>query len=448
MTGWPSKLADALARGSARYVPDSFSIAAILTLVTLGLARVVSGASLAEAAKAWGDGVWTLLPLSMQIALVVFTGYLVAVSPPMRRLLDRLASIPKTPRQVVAFAALASMGLCWLNWGIGLIASAVLVTSLARRHADVDYRLLVAMGYVGLGTTWHGGPSGSVPLLLATPGSFMVKDGLIPGPVSLGATIFSPANLVLTAVVIAATACLAYWIHPPPDRVVRADPERLAAAPAPDEPAAPLSPTPAQRVAHGRFLTTAMGLLALGYATAEWAAGRFFLTLDSVNLLSLGAALLLHRSPASLASAAEDAARPLHGIVLQFPLYAGIYGVIKGTGLASAFAAAFLSLASARTFPFIVFVYSAILNYWVPSGGAKWAMEAPYLLQAGAALDVPVARVVMAYAYGDMATNLIQPFWAIPLLGVARLDFRDILGYELLVIAVYGSLVAAALLVF
>lgn len=133
---------------------------------------------------------------------------------------------------------------------------------------------------------------------------------------------------------------------------------------------------------------------------------------------------------------------------LQFPLYAGIYGIIKDTGLAEALAHAFLAIASPATFPFVVFVYSALLNYWVPSGGAKWAMEAPYLLDAAGALGVGPARVAMAYAYGDMATNLIQPFWAIPLLGVARLLFRDILGFELIFLAVYGAAVAGLLLLF
>jgi short-chain fatty acids transporter len=137
--------------------------------------------------------------------------------------------------------------------------------------------------------------------------------------------------------------------------------------------------------------------------------------------------------------------RPLHGVVLQFPLYAGIYGIIKDTALASVMAKAFLSVATPRTFPLIVFCYSGVLNYWVPSGGAKWAMEAPYLVRAAGELGVSVRDTMMAYAYGDMSTNLIQPFWAIPLLGVARLEFRDILGYEVLALASYASLVGILL---
>ncbi len=446
MTGFLSGLAAGLARVSARYVPDSFTIAAVLTFLTLALALTFGGASPLQAMKAWGDGVFTLLPLSMQIALVVFTGYIVAVSPLMRRLLDRLADVPRTPRQAVAFAAFASMALCWLNWGLGLIASAVLVRSLGRRHPDADYRLLVAMAYLGLGTTWHAGPSGSAPLLLATPDSFMVRDGLLAAPVPLSQTIFTASNLGLMVAVVVALTVLAALLHPPAGQVVRADRAALESLETFQPPARPPRPTPAERLTHSRWVGRALGLLAFGYVAFELAAGRFSLTLDTVNLLALASALVLHDTPAALVRAAEEAAKPLHGIVLQFPLYAGIYGIIKDTGLVTAAAEAFLSVATAQTFPLIVFVYSAVLDYLVPSGGAKWAMEAPYLLQAGRQLDVPPTDLVMAYAYGDMATNLIQPFWAIPLLGVARLDFRDIVGYELIVLVVYTLLVTIALL--
>jgi short-chain fatty acids transporter len=198
---------------------------------------------------------------------------------------------------------------------------------------------------------------------------------------------------------------------------------------------------------HARWLTAAIGLLGLAYVALQVAQGAFAATLDSVNLIALSLGLLLHPSPASLGKAAEEAARPLHGVVLQFPLYAGIYGIIKDTGLVESLTHALLAVSNPGSFPLVVFVYSAVLNYWVPSGGAKWAMEAPYVLGAARELGVPATSVAMAYAYGDMATNLIQPFWAIPLLGIARLEFRDILGYELIALAAYSALVALALLV-
>ena len=443
-----ARSATTLAALSARYVPDAFAIASVLSLLTLLLGILVGGATPEQAVLAWGNGFWSLLSFSMQIAVVIFAGYVLAVAPPVQRLLDGLAGIARTPRQAVFGTAFLSMTLCWLNWGMGLIASAVLVRMMARRHPGADYRLLVAAAYLGLGTTWHGGPSGSVPLLLATPGSFMIRDGLLAAPVPLAATIFTPQNLGLMAVVTVGLSLLAASLHPRGEGAVHAEAKALDRIVAFEAPVTPVTPTPADWLMHSPWLNRAIGGLGLVYVALQARAGAFSPTLDSVNLVVLTLALLLHPSAASVVRAAEEASRPLHGVVLQFPLYAGIYGIIKDTGLAEALAQAFLAVATPPTFPFVVFVYSAILNYWVPSGGAKWAMEAPYLLEAAKSLGVGPARVAMAYAYGDMATNLIQPFWAIPLLGVARLEFRDILGFELLFLAAYGAAVAGLLLLF
>jgi short-chain fatty acids transporter len=430
----------------ARYVPDSFSIACLLTLVTFAMGMTLGHAGPTQVLDAWGGGFWELLPFSMQIAVVIFAGYLVSVSPVMTRVLDGIARIPRSPRQAVAATALLSMLICWLNWGMGLIASAVLVRFMARRHPDVDYRLLVAVAYFGMGATFHAGPSGSVPLLLATPGTFMIKDALIPGPIPLSETVFTPFNLGLTAVVIVGLTAFAALVHPSPDRVVRADPDAVGSLAAFVPPERPETPTPADRLVHGGFANRVVGGLGILYIVRHVGASGVNLTLDTVNLLFLSLGILLHPSPASVLKASEEAARSLHGVVLQFPLYAGIYGIVKGTGIAALLAGAFVSVATARTFPLIVYWYSAFLDYFVPSGGGKWAIEALYVIKAGNALGVPVTKVAMAYAYGDTATNIIQPFWAIPLLSVARLDFRDILGYEILVFALYSAFMSAALL--
>jgi short-chain fatty acids transporter len=285
-----------------------------------------------------------------------------------------------------------------------------------------------------------------VPLLLATPGTFMIRDGLIPGPIPLTETVFTPLNLGLTAVVIVGLTLFSALMHPSPDRVVRADPAAVGSLAAFVPPSRPDHPSPADRLMHGAFANRAVGALGLVYIARHVGASGLNLTLDTVNLLFLSLGILLHPSPASVLKASEEAARSLHGVVLQFPLYAGIYGIIKGTGVAALLAAVFVSIASERTYPLIVFWYSAFLDYFVPSGGGKWAIEALYVVKAGQELGVPVTRVAMAYAYGDMATNLIQPFWAIPLLSVARLDFRDILGYEILVFALYSAFMSVALL--
>lgn len=448
MTRLLPRAADLLARLAARYVPDAFSIACLLALVTLALGVTVGGATLEQCVRAWGQGFWELLAFSMQIVVVIFAGYLVAVSPPVARLLARAAGLPRSPAQAVGFTALLSMALCWVNWGAGLIAAALLVRSVARRHPDVDYRLLVAVAYLGLGLTWHAGPSGSVPLLLATPGSFMIRNGLIAAPVPLAATVFTPQNLLFTGLVVALFTGFAMRLHPAPAHTRRADPAALAALAQFEVPARPSAPTPAERIMWSAVLNRSVGLLGVAACFLQLRAPGASLTLDSVNLLFLSLGIGLHPHPASLLRAGEEGARALHGVVMQFPLYAGIYGIMKGTALAQVFTQAFLSVATPGTYTFVVFWYSALLNYFVPSGGGKWAIEAPYVLGAGHALGVPVSQVAMAYAYGDMATNIIQPFWAIPLLGVAHLEFRDILGYEVLIFALYALLVSGFLRAF
>src|SRR5712691_10412461 len=409
MAGLLPRLSDRLARLSARWVPDSFSIACLLTLLTLVLGLTAGGASLRQCIEAWGGSFWELLGFAMQIVVVIFAGYVVAVSPAVTRLLDALAGLPRSPRQAIASTALLSMALCWLNWGMGLIAAAVLVRIMARRHPETDYRLLVAAAYLGLGTTWHAGPSGSVPLLLATPDNFMVKGGMLAGPVPLSDTIFTARNLLLMAGVAVVFSTFSVLLYPPPERVVTARAASVDALATFAPPPRPSAPTPAERIVHGPILNRSMGAMGLAYIGLLARGGGLSLTLDTVNLVFLSLGMVLHPSPASLLRAAEEASSSLHGVVLQFPLYAGIYGIMKGTALAGAITHGFLSVASARTYPLVVFLYSSVLNYFVPSGGGKCAIEAPYVLGAGAALGVPVARTPMAYAYGDMATNSFRP---------------------------------------
>lgn len=440
------RIAEAVGRFSARWVPSSFTIAVLLTALTFGLAIGWAGASPSQAMTAWVNGFPELLTLGMQMSLVVFLGSLLAQAPAVQRALEALAGVPKSPRGAVVLVALTSMGLAWLNWGLSLIASAVLVRFVAKRRPDTDYRLLVACAYFGLGATWHAGLSASAPLTVATPGHFLeARLGVVP----LDATLFSAFNLGLTAVSVLLLTTFAFLMHPPPERTVTAPPEALAAL----EPAAPaaveLGQGPAGRVDAARWPMVAFGALLLaGFGITVASLGWKGLTLNLVNLLVLGLAVSLHRSPSSLLAATESSAGALAGIALQFPLYGGLYGLFKWTALTEKLGGAFVSVSSPKTFPVLVYAYSGVINYFVPSGGSKWAIEAPYLLDAAKTLGVAPASVVLAYAWGDMATDLIQPFWAIPLLSVARLQFKDVLGFLMLAFLLYVPVVAAAFVLF
>ncbi|WP_224248644.1 short-chain fatty acid transporter [Hyalangium gracile] len=441
------RIAEGLGRFSARFVPSAFAIAVLLSLLTMGLALGWVGAAPDQVVGAWGGGFWELLTFSMQMALVMFTGYLLALTAPVRALLERLAGLARGPRGAVALMAIVSMGLAYINWGLSLVASAMLVRMMARRRPDVDYRLLVACAYFGLGATWHAGLSASAPLLVATPGHFLEKQlGVIP----IDRTLFSAFNVGLTLAVVAGLTLLAWALHPKPEHTVRVDPavlEKLGDFVPPERPA---ERSPAVWLDHAWLLNVLFGVLGLVWFARHLALGGGWraINLNVVNFLFLTLAVLLHGTPARLLKASEEAGGVLHGIVLQFPLYAGIYGIFKATGLTDRIGELFVSLSTRETFPAIVYLYSGVVNYFVPSGGSKWAIEAPYLLNAASSLGVEPEKVVLAYAWGDMATDLIQPFWALPLLAVARLEFKDILGFLLLAFLLYLPFVTLAFLLF
>jgi len=441
------RIAEGLGRFSARFVPSAFAIAVLLSLFTMALATGWAGASPPKVLDAWGAGFWELLTFSMQMALVMFTGYLLALTRPVRALLERTAGLARTPRGAVALMAFVSMALAYINWGLSLVASAMLVRFVARRRPDVDYRLLVACAYFGLGATWHAGLSASAPLLVATPGHFLEKSlGVLP----INTTLFSPFNLGLTVTVVAGLTLLAWALHPRPEATVRVEAALLEKLGDFVPPEVPAQKSPALWLDHSRLLNLVFGVLGLVWLGRHLAlnGGWKALNLNVVNFTFLVLAVLLHGTPARLLKASEEAASVLHGIVLQFPLYAGIYGIFKATGLTDRIGDLFVSLSTRETFPAVVYLYSGVVNYFVPSGGSKWAIEAPYLLKAAQQLGVAPEKVVLAYAWGDMATDLIQPFWALPLLAVARLEFKDILGFLLVAFLTYLPLVTLAFYLF
>jgi short-chain fatty acids transporter len=324
--------------------------------------------------------------------------------------------------------ALVSMGLAWINWGLSIVGSAVFVRFMAKKQRGVDYRLLVATAYLGLGTFWHSGLSASAPLLVATPKHFLEKEmGIIP----ITETIFHPFNLLLALIVLVFLTILGPLMHPKKGEEVEADPALVQEATF-ESPAKPVPEklTPALRIEHSPIINLIVGITGIiwliwYFSEKGWAG----INLDVVNFAFLMGGVLLHWTPASFLKAAFEGGTFIWGVAVQFPFYAGIFGIIKFSGLAEVMANWFTAIATKSTYPFIVLWYSGILNYIVPSGGSKWAIEAPYIMQAAANLGVSAPATVIAYAWGDMVTDVIQPFWAIPLLGVAKLGFRDIMGY-------------------
>lgn len=434
------RLGGALSRITERWVPDAWVICMALTVIALVLAIGGAGASVEEAVLAWGGGVWVLLTLAMQFTIAMVAAHACVSSRPVFRLLDGLAGLPDPdkPVQAIVLAALFSLFTAYLNWALCLVACALFVPFLCRRNPLADVRVLIAASYIGLGTVWHGGLSGSAPLILATPDNPLLAPGAGAAVVDrlypVTETLFHPFNLVYLLVIGAVGVLAAVALHPREGRV-HFTPEQIDRM-MPEPPEVPAAPaTPSERVdAFRGWVWLAAILLAypLGHSIVTRGFGTSW-TINAYNATFLTAALLLHGRPASFLRACRQGVDAAWGIIVQFPFYAGIFGLMQNTRLGTWIGEVFASVATQGTYPFVVYVYSGVMNLFVPSAGSKWLIEAPYLIPAGEQLDVSVVTVLLAYAYGDSTTNLIQPFFAIPILAVTRIRFGDVVGYTFLI---------------
>ena len=445
----------ALSRVTERWIPDSWVICMILTAIALLLAVAGAGVGPEEAVLAWGSGMWNLLTLAMQFTIAMVAAHACVASRPVYHALDRVAGLPDPgrPLQAVALAAAVSLVTAYLNWALCLVACALFVPFLCRRNPAADVRILIAGCYVGMGTVWHCGLSGSAPLIMATPGNPLIApavgapvvDRLVP----VTETLFSTFNLVYVGVIATVGMLTVLALHPRKD-VVTLSAERIAAL-VPEPPPEPVVPdTPAGRVdAFRGWVILAVILMAypLGHSIVTRGFGTSW-TINAYNVVFLCTALLLHGRALSFLEACRRGVDAAWGIILQFPFYAGIFGLMTHTHLGAWLGELFARASSTGCFPLVVYVYSAFMNLFVPSAGSKWLIEAPFLIPAGEELGVSVTTLLLAYSYGDSTTNLIQPFFAIPILTVMRLRFGDVVGYTFLVaLACFAVNVVAMLLI-
>ena len=435
-----------------RWLPEPFIFAIILTLVAAALAMPICHQTPLEVIDHWGGGVWNLLAFAMQMALVLVCGSTLAAAPVVKRGISLLAAIPKTPVAAIALVTGVSALACWLNWGFGLIVGVVFAKEIARKMPAIDYRLLIASAYSGF-VVWHAGLSGSIPLTMATPGEALTKatNGVLTEPIPISQTILDPHNIVIVLVVMVAIVVTNSLMYPKKD-VVTVDPALL-------EEDAPVTPkpqqdalTPAQRMEHSRLLSWIVAGIGFAYLIIHlgWGGGSF--DLGSVIMLFLFLGVLLHGTPLAYVKAFTNASKGTAGIILQFPFYAGIMGIITGVGASgisfgTVLSNACISISNATTYPLLTFLCAAVLNMFVPSGGGHWAIQAPIMFAAGADLGVDPGLTGTAIAWGDAWTNLIQPFWAIPALAIAKLDAKDIMGFCLIDLLVTGVVICSGLLV-
>lgn len=436
-----------------RWIPDAFVFALLATVVVVAAALLATPAGAVDVASLWGTGFWELIPFTMQMALVIITGYVLASSPPVGALICRLAAVPSDPRAAVAWVTFFALASSWFNWGFSLAFSAVLAREVARRVPSADYRALGAASVLGLGSIWAQGLSGSAALQMASPGALQprIRDivaagGLVPdGIVALTHTIFLWQSLLSVAIEIVLVVTVMWLAAPPASRARTARDLEIALDDRDATPAMPAEAlTPGTWLEHSPVLSlfvAALGGVYLFRYFSQAAQPLNALTLNVVNLIFLLLGVLLHGTPARLVHAVRVATPSVSGVILQYPFYAGIAAIITGTHLSQQLADAFVGISTPATYPAVVAIYSAVLGVFVPSGGSKWVVEAPYVMAAAHQLKVHLGWVVAAYDLGEALANLVQPFWMLPVLGVLGLKARDIMGYTFVVFVVLTPVV-------
>lgn len=431
-----------------RWFPDAFVFVA-LAVVVVAVAVLAHGAPVAAVTRSFGDGFWTLIPFTMQMAFVTIGGYVVATSAPMQRLIDRLALIPNSGRGAIGLIAIATMLSSLLSWGLSLIFGGLLTRALARRtELRMDYRAGGAAAYLGLGATWAMGLSSSSAQLQANPAS--LPPGLLPitGVIPFSQTIFLWQSMLIAAILVIVSTVIAIASTPGRDSAVTA--QDMGIDPAREDDALPPRTQPGEWLEHAPLLTVLIGLLAAGWLMQEFARQSWMIAisnLNTYNFLFLMAGLVLHWRPKRFLNALARSVPSTAGILIQYPFYAAIAAMMTtaksadGSTLSDVIAHAFVSLNTTETFPLTMGVYSAILGFFIPSGGGKWLLEAPYVMQAANDLQVHLGWAVQIYNASEALPNLINPFWMLPLLGILGLKARDIVGFSFLQLIVHLPLV-------
>lgn len=417
------------------FLPSPFTIAVILTILTFLLAMFFTNESSSisysiDLLNFWQDGFWGFLKFSMQMMLILVLGHTLAKTPFFEKLILSIVPLCSTNVRAAVLVTFFSLLMAYLNWGLGLIFGAILARKVAefskKKSLSINYPLIAACSYTGL-MVWHGGLSASAPLALAEEGHALMG---LTGVISAGDSLAGKMNLInvaLTLILIPAfAAILAKKFVPENYRL-----HKLARKSSKKQ-----SLKGMERLDGNLYLPVLIGSIVvfLSIYTAYKSEGHFmsFLSLNYINFLLFGLALMLHGSIHKFIAAAEEAMLGATGILLQFPLYAGIMGIMQNSGLIDIFSEQMIAISNQHTFPILTFCSAAIVNIFVPSGGGQWIIQGPVVMEAASVLGVSFSKTVMAMSYGDQVTNMLQPFWALPLLAITGLEAKDILPYTFL----------------
>ncbi len=433
-----------------KWFPDAF-VLALAAVAVVFVASVLAGSrgldplqwfgAALDTAQWFGAGFWGLVAFTMQMSMIVVTGYAVATAPPVYRVVRLLAAVPQTGRGAAAYVGLFSMLASLVSWSFSLIFSALLAREIAHRVRGADYRAIGAAAYLGVGSVWALGMSSSAALIMATPASLPDSIENVTGVIPLSQTLGLWQSLLIAGVLIVVSMAVSYYSAPSQSHAKSMADMGVTYAPATSD--AGRRATPGEWLEYSPLLTIVICALGFGYLAREVMASgpSVLLQLNHYIFLFLMVGLLLHWRPRSFVQAIAASVTPVGGVLIQYPMYAGIVEMLTRSGLAEGLSRFFVAIANEHTYPVLVGIYSAFLGLFIPSAGGKWLIEAPYLLGAAIDLEVHLGWVVQTYNATEALANLIHPFWMLPLVGILGLKARDIVGYSMLQFVVHVPLV-------
>jgi short-chain fatty acids transporter len=442
------KLTQFFVRYMERFVPNPFLYAVVLTFIIFGAAHLWTPSSNEEILNSWYNGLWEILAFTLQMALVLATGVTLADAPLVKKLLQKLAGVPKNQAWAAIIVFLAAGIGSWLNWGFGLVVGALLAKEIGKRLRKVDFGFLVAAAYMGF-MVWASGLSSSIALATATRGSTLNIIEKMTGEIAgFDQTIFTYYNMLPVILTLILVPVALFFMGPEERHMKKVDPAFLIQMDeVPQE--AEKGPRTFATVVENAWPITLL-LVAMG-AVYEWNAIRtkgFTLDINGFIFLAMMLGMLFHWKPINYVRSFNAGAKTVGPVLLQFPLYGGIMGIMVHTGLAAVIAQSFVAFSTQKTLPFWSFISSNIISLFVPSGGGHWAVQGPFMIPAAVKLHVNPAMTAMGTAMGEATADMIQPFWALPILALTQMGIKDIMGYCVIALLIGLTLFGGSLLIF
>jgi short-chain fatty acids transporter len=419
-----------------RWVPDAYAVV-VLVVAIVAVGALALGAEPVAVAKTFGDGFWSLIPFTMQMTFIIVGGYVTADSPPVARLIQRVAAIPKTGRGAIVLVAVSSMLLALIHWGLCLVVASLLARTMARRSdLNMDYRAAGAAAYLGNGSVWALGLSSSAAQLQANPASMPPSMLAITGVIPFSETIFLWQSMLLAAVIIVVSTWTTWATAP--DAANTRTAQQLGIDVSQQQRPALKRTRPGEWLEFSPLLTIFVLVMAVIWLVEQISRNGLMLTISSLNnynFIFLMTGLALHWRPRRFLDSAARSMSSVAGVLIQFPMLGAISMMMtaarndEGQTVATVLARVFSEFAAGPAFSFVVGIYSAVLGLLVPSGGGKWLIEAPYVMQAAVEMEYHLGWVVQIYNASEALPNLINPFWMLPVLGILGLKARELIGF-------------------